>query len=119
MLLDERVDADGAHHRVSLRARGPEALVLEEEGLVLGVVPPLAVRVIMLRYGRELEPGLEVSGEALPVGQGVLGRYRYRAAVDAIGRDYLVWSESGRPPVAALATTVAAALRHLAAASRG
>lgn len=112
------MDAQGAHHRVSLRARGAEALVLEEDGLELGAVPPLAVRVTMLRYGRELEPGLEVSGEALAVGPGALGRYRYRAAVDAIGRDYLVWSEPGLAPVAALATTVAAALRHLVAAAR-
>ncbi len=111
------MDADGACHRMSLRARADEALDLEEDGVVLGALPALAVRVTMLRYGRELEPGLEVAGAELQVGQGGLRRYRFCAAVDAIGRDYLVWSEPGRPPVASLATTVAAALRHLIAAA--
>lgn len=117
LLLDERMDADGTCHRMDLRARAAEVLELEEDGVVLGALPALAVRVTMLRYGRELEPGLEVTGPELPVGPGVLRRYRFRAAVDAIGRDYLVWSEPGRPPVATLATTVAAALRHLVAAA--
>lgn len=103
---------------MSLRIAASEALVLEEDDVDLGALPALAVRVTMLRYGRELEPGLELDGPELPVGQGTLRRYRYRAAVDAIGRDYLVWSEPGRPPLAALATTVAAALRHLLAAAR-
>ena len=74
----------------------------------------------MQRYGRPLDEGVGMEalpGEELALGEDRLRRMRYRAAVDAIGRDYLVWEPRGGEPVAALSIAVAAALRHLATAA--
>ena len=132
MLVDERLDASGAMHRMTLRRDG-DALVLEEDGELLGRLPAVAVRMVMQRYARELDDGVvmeeldeasvdlgEPGEPAGADGRGAdrLRRMRYRAAVDAIGRDYLVRERAGLPPVAALSITVTAALRHLAAATR-
>lgn len=120
-LIDERVDADGAHHRTTLRPEGG-ALLLEEDGAALGRLPVVAVRTVMLRYARALDPEALADAAfdeaALPLGEDRLRRMRYRAAVDAIGRDYLVWETSGQAPAAVLSVTVTAALRHLAQATR-
>lgn len=121
MLIDERLDAGGALHRTTLRREGAQ-LMLEEDDAALGPLPEVAVRAVMQRYGRPLDEGVVM--EALPEAELSLGdgarlrRMRYRAAVDAIGRDYLVWEQGGQEPVAALSITVAAALRHLATTTR-
>ena len=70
----------------------------------------------MVRFGRALDPEISLQGDALACGDGrVLRRLRYHAIVDAEGRDYLVWERPGEEPLAVIATTVAAALRHLVA----
>lgn len=120
-LIDERLDADGTLHRITLRSEG-EALVVEEDGAVLGRISALVVRTVMQRYARPLDPDVPIAGPVLELGGGPSGerlrRLRYRAAVDAIGRDYLVWETSGAAPAAALSVSVAAALRHLAMATQ-
>ncbi|HRC55791.1 MAG: hypothetical protein IPI49_03355 [Myxococcales bacterium] len=122
LLLDERLDAAGQAHRLVLRlaaAHAEPALLLEEDGEVLGALSTLAVRTVMQRYGRALDAEVPLGGDCLQLAGAVLRRLRHRAAVDAIGRDYLVWDEAGQDPLAALCAAVAAPLRHLAAARRG
>lgn len=114
LLIDERLDDRGDPVRTYLAASGGGAVAVIE-GDARREIPERAVAVVMRRYGRELDPGIEPGGEPLEIGDlGSLARLRFRAAVDAEGRDYLVWSEPGRPPIAALGRQVAAALRHLA-----
>jgi hypothetical protein len=114
LLLDERLDGDGRPVSTYLLARAAAGLALVEEEQE-SELPARAIVAVMRRYGRELEPGVSAGGDLLELpGLGRLQRLRFRAAVDADGRDYLVWSEPGRPPVAALARDVAAALRYLA-----
>ncbi len=119
-LIDERLDAAGELHRTTLRRDGAKAgsLAVEDDGALLGHVSELAVRTVMQRYARPLDPDVVVEGPALELGADRLRRLRYRAAVDAIGRDYLVWESGEAAPAAALSISVAAALRHLATASR-
>jgi hypothetical protein len=113
LLIDERLDDDGEPIRTYL-ASGTGALILVEGGEARAL-PARAVAVVMRRYGRELEDGLAPDGDELAIaGLGTLARLRFRAAVDADGRDYLVWTEPGRPALACLARSAAAALRHLA-----
>jgi hypothetical protein len=74
----------------------------------------------MCRYGRPVEPEIHLSAEALDLGTGHrLSRLRYRAAVDAEGRDYLVWERPGHPALAVVATHATAALRYLVLRIRG
>src|SRR5262245_1273139 len=68
---------------------------------------------VMRRYGRPLDDGIALEGDSLVCGTCHLRRLRFRAAVDAEGRDYLVWDCPGSEPVACVATMVAAALRFL------
>ena len=78
-------------------------------------VPPRIIISLMHRYGREADDGVDLRGEELRLNQTcVLRRVRFRAAVDAIGRDYLALLEDGREPLLAMATTIAGALAHLA-----
>jgi hypothetical protein len=116
-LIDERLDAAGAPHRTALRPRADGELDVEEDGQRLGALSALALRTVMRRYGRPLDDDVQVTGPALQLGDERLRRMRWRAAVDAIGRDYLVW-EDASGAVAALAVSVTAALRHLATARR-
>jgi hypothetical protein len=119
-LIDERLDGQGQVHRTTLRPDGA-ALIVEDDDAELGRISELALRTVMQRYGRPLDPEVVVDGPVLAVGSDQLRHLRYRAAVDAIARDYLVWESHGQPAIAALAVSVAAALRHLAmsAAPRG
>jgi hypothetical protein len=113
LLIDERLDESGDPIRTYLAADGEGALTLVE-GSEARALPARAVAVVMRRYGRVLEDGIAPDGDRLAIGElGTLARLRFRAAVDADGRDYLVWSEPGRPALACLARSAAAALRHL------
>lgn len=106
----------------------PTALASVDDGLAvlvggapLGVVAPAAVVVVLRRYGRPLDPSVAatVDGPWLPLPGGArLARLRWRAAVDAAARDWIVLDEPGRERIAALSPAVGAALRHLATAGR-
>jgi hypothetical protein len=118
LLIDERLDAEGETRRTYLGAAAGGRLVLGEDGRELAALPAAAVIAVMRRYGRALEPDLRPEGDPLALGGGAeLSRLRFRARVDADVRDYLVLSEPGCEPIAALGRPVAAALRHLAGAA--
>ena len=111
LLLDERIDGDGRVAQTWGRVDG-DRFVLVEDGSEQAL-PLVAVERVMARFGRALDPGIARDGEAIAVGGAALRRLRFHAAVDATGRDYLVWEAPGAEPLAAIATTVVAALRHL------
>lgn len=112
LLLDERIEADGRHAQTFARV-DDDRFVLIEDG-VERALPVAAVERVMARFGRALEPGIALDGDAIAVGAATLRRFRFHAIVDAEGRDYLVWEAPGAEPLAAIATTATAALRHLA-----
>jgi hypothetical protein len=115
LLLDERIRADGSHARTYARGEGGSIDLVEDQGSI-GALSLVAVDRVMLRYGRPLDDDLaSLRAEPLELASGHrLWRLRHHAIVDATGRDYLVWEAPGREPLAALATTVTAALRYLA-----
>jgi len=113
LLLDERILADGRHARTVARAEGDRVSISDDDG-TRGELSIHAVDRVMARYGRPLEAGIALDGEALALPGGFcLRRLRYHAAVDAEGRDYLVWERPDGEPLAAIATMVTAALRYL------
>ncbi|MEZ4363364.1 MAG: hypothetical protein R3B48_24535 [Kofleriaceae bacterium] len=117
LLLDEQLDGAGTPRRTVLRVEAGGGVAVEHDGAVVGRLPALAVRTVMARYGRPLDEEIALEGPALALGEERLRRLRWRAAVDALARDYLVWESPGAAPLAALGVSVAAALRHLAAAA--
>ncbi len=113
LLIDERILADGRHCRSWASKDGARVHIADDEG-ASGALSLAALDRVMVRYGRPLEPEIPLDGEALELDDGRrLRRLRYHAPVDATGRDYLVWERPGEPPLAVLATHVAAALRYL------
>jgi hypothetical protein len=118
LVIDEWLTGDGRSEQTCLAASpgAPELQLIEPHGRTS--LPARAVAAVMRRYGRELESDVVPDGDAIEIDGGRLQRLRFRAAVDADGRDYLVWHAPQTPPVAALSCHVAAALRHLAG-SRG
>lgn len=115
MLLDERITADGVRSCTWIVCDGTHVQIRDDEhgGHVLGTLPAAALDRIMARYGRPLDADVPLEGESVSCGIGTLQRLRYRAAVDAEARDYLVWARPGQEPLACLAITVTAALRFL------
>lgn len=115
LLIDERILAGGEHARVWASVADGRVL-LEDDAGALGALPVLALDRVMVRFGRALDPEIALADEALACGGGrVLRRLRFHARVDTEARDYLVWERPGEEPIAAISTTVAAALRHLVA----
>lgn len=121
LLLDERILADGTHARTwaSAAARADYIAIRDDDGTE-GELSLVAIDRVMLRYGRPLDPSVKLDGEhldRLALGSiphtGTLWRLRFHAIVDATGRDYLVWERPGAEPLAAVATTITAALRYL------
>lgn len=112
LLLDERINADGTHARTWATTDGTRLQVRDDDG-TSGALSLLAVDRVMRRYGRPLDHGISLEGDALICGSYRLRRLRYRAAVDADGRDYLVWETPDEEPLACVATTATAALRYL------
>ena len=77
---------------------------------------------VLRRYGRELDPSVEVRGPSLALdGAHTLVRIRHLARYDVIARDFLLLLQPEGAPLVELATSVAGALVHLAeaAARRG
>jgi hypothetical protein len=112
LLLDERIKADGTHVRTWAASAGERLRISDDDGAT-GELSLVAVDRVMCRYGRPLDHGIALEGESLVCGRYRLRRLRYRAAVDAEGRDYLVWERPGGEPVACVAAMATAALRYL------
>ena len=112
LLLDERILADGRHAKTFAKLAGDRVQISDNDAN--GELSVHAVERVMLRYGRPLEPGIALDGEALALPGGFcLRRLRHHAPVDAEARDYLVWERPDGEPLAAIATMVTAALRYL------
>lgn len=112
LLLDERIRQDGSHARTWASFTDGRIRIIDEDG-PSGELSVAAFDRVMCRYGRPLEHGVAVEGEALLCGSYRLRRLRYRAVVDADGRDYLVWERPNDEPLACIATMATAALRYL------
>jgi hypothetical protein len=113
LLLDERIRDDGTHAHTSVTLAGDRLQIHDDDG-ASGLLSIAALDRVMVNYGRELDPEIALDGDALELPGGArLRRLRHRAAVDAIGRDYLVWERPDHPPLAAVAASVTAALRYL------
>lgn len=113
LLLDERIKADGTHARTWATSEGDRLRISDDDGPA-GELSLLAVDRVMCRYGRPLDHGIALEGDSLVCGGYRLRRLRYHAAVDAEGRDYLVWERPEEEPLACVAAMVTAALRYLA-----
>ncbi len=115
LLIDERILADGQHaHTWASVVDG--GFVLREGAASPGITLPItALDRVMVRFGRALDPEIPLVGPTLDCGANrVLRRLRFHAIVDAEARDYLIWERPGEEPLAVIATTATAALRHLA-----
>ena len=113
LLLDERILADGTPARTWASVEGARFHLRDDDGTA-GVLSLAAVDRVMSKYGRALDPEIALEGEVLELPDGHrLRRLRFHAAVDATGRDYLVWERSGSEPLAVIATMATAALRYL------
>jgi len=112
LLLDERIKADGAHARTWAASDGQRVQITDDDGPG-GALSLAAVDRVMRRYGRPLDHGIALEGEALVCGSYRLRRLRYHAIVDSEGRDYLVWERPDGEPLACVAAMATAALRYL------
>ncbi len=113
LLLDERIIADSVHVRSYGSVAGDRLHIRDDDGTE-GDLSIHAIDRVMCRYGRALDPEIELTGDHLDLPGGYrLRRLRYHAVVDAEGRDYLVWERPDGEPLAAVATMVTAALRYL------
>ena len=117
LLLDERITADGNHARTwaSWSINDGERLQIRDDDGPIGAISLVAVDRVMRRYGRPLAPDVAPDGQSLRCAHYRLSRLRHHAVVDAEARDYLVWQALDGEPVACVAATATAALRHLVA----
>jgi len=115
LLLDERILADGRHARTSATVLEGRIRIRDDaNGEQLGELSVTALDRVMVRYGRPLEADVRVEDPGLELPGGYrLRRLHYHAAVDAMGRDYLVWERPDGEPLAAIGSMVTAALRYL------
>ena len=99
----------------------------DDEQLVLVVgdetwpLPDGALAAVMRRYGKPLEESETLNIEEridLPSGAS-LERFRFLRRYDVIARDYVLYREQGHLPLCEMATSVSAALVHLARRYRG
>jgi hypothetical protein len=113
--IHETTDAAGALVRTRLAdVDGGLALRVGDEVLPL---PDGALDAVMNRYGKALEARAEdmMVDERIELGEGrALVRFRFMRRYDVIARDYLVLYQPDAEPLCELATSVAAALDHLA-----
>jgi hypothetical protein len=117
LLLDERILGDGRHARTWAERDGEHVLIRDDEDDLAATISIAGLDRVITRVGRPLDAAVAVNltGEFLELANGSrLRRLRYHAAVDATGRDYLVWERVGEEPLAAIATSVAMMLRFIA-----
>ena len=116
LVIAETIADDGTYCRTRLETVDDHIELRDAAGLC-ATVPVEVIVSVMRRYGRPLDEGIPVPPPALPLAPGLrLHRLPFRAAVDADTRDYAVLVTLDAPPIAALATVIARALRFLAAA---
>jgi hypothetical protein len=115
VLIDEHIRPDGGLVRTHLEGLGADRVRLVGDDGVHGELSLAAVEKVMTRYGRALDPSVVLTSDAdaIDLATGRLSMLRWRAAVDAEPRDYLVWHAANSEPIAALSNGVAAALRYL------
>jgi hypothetical protein len=122
--IHESTASDGSLATVSLSVERGSVLLIEASADGshdrVDPLPDGALEAVMSRFGNALDPAVRISRvAALELGNERLLRHvRHLARFDVIARDYLVYESPGSEPICALATTVAAALGHLARASR-
>jgi hypothetical protein len=115
LLLDERILADGRHARTWAERDGEHVIIRDDEGDLAATISIAGLDRVIGRIGRPLDPSVTLGGDYLELANGSrLRRLRFHAAVDATGRDYLVWERVGEEPLAAIATSVAMMLRFIA-----
>jgi hypothetical protein len=114
LLIDERARGDGATERTWLElADGKLALRFDET--LVAIVEQGAFEAVMKRYGKELADDIALGGPTLELEGGRrISLLRHRARYDVIAKDFVVYQAPNRPAVAELATSVSAALAHLA-----
>lgn len=113
LLLDERILPDGTHARTHASVCGERVRISDDDGSS-GELSIAGLDRVMFRYGRALDDSIALVGDVLDLPGGYrLRRLRYHAAVDATGRDYLVWERPDGDPLAVVATMATAALRYL------
>jgi hypothetical protein len=115
-------------HEVTTPTGALSPIYLSFEGGVLAMIegaealplPDPSLDAVMSRFGAPLDPTADVTfKDALDLGGGrVLRHARHLSGYDVIARDYLVYETADREPLCALASTVVAALAHLAHAAR-
>lgn len=117
--VHEATTAAGELAPVHLACDGGQ-LALASEGTV-APLPPGALEAVMARFGAPFDPSESlVRVDALDLGGGrVLRHVRHLARYDVIARDYLLYERPDGEALGALATTVTAALSHLARAAAG
>ena len=114
-------------HEFSSAAGGLSSVCLQLEGELLALVsdegswplPEGALRAVLARFGAPFDAQARIREVArLELGNGELLRHvRHLAGYDVIARDYVVYESAEGEPLCALATTVSAALLHLARAA--
>ena len=115
--IDERIGDDGASVITEL-ARDDETIRVVDDGRVVGELSCETIRAVMNRYAKALDDGIALCGPSLDLGEDRrLVMLRHRARYDVIARDFLVFVTKDEEPRAALSTTIAAALIHLARAA--
>jgi hypothetical protein len=116
--IHEFILPSGELGSVLLRRDGEHLLLAADDGELL--LPPGALRAVMLRYGAPFDAdAMSQSQGTLQLAEGAsLQHVRHLAGYDVIARDYLVYAEPGLEAVCAMATNVAGALRYLGLAAR-
>jgi hypothetical protein len=113
--IHETTDEAGAPISTRLGHQdGVLALIVGGEVLPL---PDGALEAVMKRYGKPLDaPESEMMvDERLELGEGAtLVRFRFMRRYDVIARDYLVLHRAGAESLCEMATSITAALDHLA-----
>ncbi len=113
IVINEVTRADGTLFVLRL-VRENDTLVLDDGDQALPL-PDGAIDAVMGRYGKPLEGSLPPAIEELELGRGQkLVRFRFLRRFDVIARDYLALVSPDEEPVCELATSVSAALHHLA-----
>ncbi len=113
LLIDEHLRMDGTAVKTHLAWQDGRVTVISDDG-IHGALSVAAIGRVMERYGKPLDAAISLEGPRLPLGDGAaLRMLRFRAQVDVIARDYLVWEQDGAEPLAALSNGVASALRYL------